>query len=98
MFTRKQIEKALEMNNRDLWPEENTVRAKYYLSQTLTKINPPDPAAAGHAKEAKDGLDRFLAADPSGKAQELGNDLPMLYDYLVHWECRLVTPRKKIVP
>lgn len=82
------------MNRGDLWPVENVVRGKYYLSQTLKKTNPNDVSAASLEKEAKEALNQLLKVDVSGKALEYGDDLPMLYDYLVHWECRLITPRK----
>jgi hypothetical protein len=94
---RKHIGNALEMNKRDLWPVENVVRAKYYLSQTMKSLDPGDTAAAVLEEEAKKGLDRLLREDPSGMASEYGDNLPMLYDYLVHWEFRLVTPRRRTI-
>jgi hypothetical protein len=45
-------------------------------------------------REATAGLEQLLALDSSGKAAEYGDNLSMLFDYLVHWECRLVTPRR----
>lgn len=83
------------MNNRDLWPIEDVVRGKYYLSQVLKERDPHDKNALDLEREAKDGLEQLLAVDGSGKAAEYLDNLPMLYDYLVHWECRLITPRRK---
>lgn len=43
--------------------------------------------------EAKNELEILLKLDLSGKYSEYRGNYPMLFDYLVHWECRLVTPR-----
>lgn len=43
-------------------------------------------------------LDELLMLDDSDMATTHRGDLPMLFDYLVHWENRLVTPRKAIAP
>jgi hypothetical protein len=74
---------------------ENITRGKFYLSQVLKANNPSDPAAIDMEREAKESLEELLKLDNHGTAEEYKDNLPMLYDYLVHWECRLVTPRKK---
>lgn len=77
------------------WPEENVVRGKYYLSQTLKALD--DSTAAEMERQAMDDLAKFLKeVQPAGEwietAKENG-EYDILFDYLVHWEFRLVTPR-----
>ncbi|KAJ5442003.1 hypothetical protein N7445_005010 [Penicillium cf. griseofulvum] len=81
------------------WPEENTIRGQYYLSQVL-KNNFQGYSRVGEAlkleKKAKEKLDKILKLDTTEMASKhRGND-PMLFDYLVHWENRLITPRKQV--
>lgn len=81
------------MDNRELWPIENVIRGQFYLSQILKGRNPLDQAALDLEKEAKESLERLLEEDGSGRELDYRHNLPLLYDYIVHWECRLVTPR-----
>jgi hypothetical protein len=83
------------MNDREQWPIENIVRGKFYLSQVLKAVNPDDSTGLEMEMDAASGLEELLKLDCSGKAEEYRDNLPLLYDYLVHWECRLVTPRRK---
>ncbi|KAK1750149.1 hypothetical protein QBC47DRAFT_310415, partial [Echria macrotheca] len=93
---RVQIEKALQTGETKIqqWPVENAVRGRYYLSQIRKKINPQDAEAERMEQEAKARLEELLKLDFTGKAAEYRGDYPMLFDYLVNWECRLVTPRQ----
>jgi len=83
------------MTDRELWPVEKVVRGKYYLSQVWKKRDPNHKAALDLETEAKEALEMLLLADKSGKAEEYRDDMPMLFDYLVRVDCRLVTPRRK---
>ncbi len=76
------------------WPAENIVRGNYYLSQVLKTKSPWNDEALSMEKEAINELNELLKKDSRGKGEEYANDYPMLFDYLVHWEFRLVTPRK----
>src|SRR3569833_311634 len=79
------------------WPFENTVRGKYYLSQVLQQNSnekSPKTEALQLEEKAKEDLYQLLQLDRSRMAARYGNNFPMLFDYLVHWENRLVTPRK----
>ena len=76
------------------WPVENGVRGRYYLSQILKRTDAPPDEARKMEREAIDSLNELLKLDVSGKSREYEGDYPMLFDYLVNWECRLVTPRQ----
>jgi hypothetical protein len=47
-------------------------------------------------QDAKDHLHELIQMDLSGKAAEYSGDYSMLFDYIVNWECRLITPRKPV--
>ena len=77
------------------WPRENTLRAKYYLSQAMKGATGLTSAEAERMeKGAIEELERFLQSDDTGMGERYKGNYPMLFDYLVHWEHRLVTPRK----
>ncbi|KAK4446601.1 hypothetical protein QBC34DRAFT_496876 [Podospora aff. communis PSN243] len=86
------------------WPRANTVRGRYYLSQVLLRMveEGGDATRRDEAlkleKEAKEDLDQLLKLDDSDIASEYPGNFPLLFDYLVHWENRLVTPRKPYEP
>jgi hypothetical protein len=76
------------------WPRENTLRARYYLSQALKGVTGFTSAEADKMEKAAiEELEAFLELDDTDMGRYKGN-YPMLFDYLVHWEHRLVTPRK----
>jgi hypothetical protein len=74
------------------WPFENTVRGRYYLSQVLGRKK--NEEAVTLETDAKKELDSLLKLDDTAMATRHAGDYPMLFDYLVHWENRLVTPRR----
>ncbi len=82
------------------WPLENTVRAQYYRSQALRRLaaasNSSDAKAVELERTALEHLDNLLKLDRWGMADRCRGDYPMLFDYLVHWENRLVTPRQSV--
>ncbi|KAI9888223.1 MAG: hypothetical protein M1814_000954 [Vezdaea aestivalis] len=94
-YAEKKLRKALRMNKTELWPPENVVRGKFYLSQVLKEMKPNTKEAMELESEAKESLEKLLEMDKSGQAADYHADLPLLFDYLVHWECRLTTPRRK---
>ena len=102
---RSRLENTITIGQRiSGWPKENTVRGRYYLSQVLlqqaeVKKSLSDRVDGLKMEEASEqDLDGLLKLDDSDIATKHRGDLPMLFDYLVHWENRLVTPRKAIVP
>lgn len=82
------------MLQREIEAPEDSVRAKYYLSQTLKKQDPSSEEAATLEQESKASLHEILQKERSGKAAAYKADYPALFDYIVQWECRLVTPRR----
>ena len=82
------------MLQREIEAPEDSVRAKYYLSQALKQQNPSSEEAAILEQESKASLHEILQKDRSGKAAAYHADYPALFDYIVQWECRLVTPRR----
>ena len=91
---RKQINRTLAVNDWALWPSENIARAKYYMSQVLKKRDPKNQQAAKLEQEAKNSVDQLLKHESLGKAAAYHGDYAMLFDFMVPWECRLITPRK----
>ncbi|KAI6765685.1 hypothetical protein HG530_006755 [Fusarium avenaceum] len=80
------------------WPNENVVRGNYYLSQVLKAREASSSEGEELEKEAIDELMVLLKADSRGKAESYHEDYPIVFDYLMHWEFRLVTPRKPDQP
>lgn len=78
------------------WPKENTVRGRYYLSQVL--LQQAEVSSLEMEAACRGALDELLKLDDSDITTQHRDNLPMLFDYLVHWENRLVTPRRAIVP
>ncbi|KAK4227029.1 hypothetical protein QBC38DRAFT_455664 [Podospora fimiseda] len=77
------------------WPRENTVRARYYLSHALKGVlGDTDDEGNEIEASAKTELELFLRMDDTGMGTRYAGKYPMLFDYLVDWEHRLVTPRK----
>ena len=92
---RKWIRETLFLDPDIYWPKENVTRAKYYLSKTLIKLNLESEEGHGLESEAMSSLDEFLrnaSWDQIQKYQD-SEDYPILFDYIVPWECRLVVPR-----
>ena len=87
---RKQISKTLAVNDRAIWPSENIARAKYYMSRVLKQQDPHNRQAA---KLEQDALG-LLQQKGLGRAAAGDSDYAILFDFLVPWECRLITPRK----
>lgn len=89
------IDRAAKLRS---WPDENNVRGRYYLSQVRKQTPGVDAKALAAADQmeaqAKRELYRLLERDNTGMATKYEDNLPMLFDFLVHWENRLVTPRK----
>jgi hypothetical protein len=77
-------------------PKENIARAEYYLAQILKSHDASSDEADRLEATAKESLMRLLNLDASGAMERYleEEDWPMLFDYIVTWECRLVTPRK----
>ena len=82
------------MNDRAHWPSENIARAKYYFSQVLKQRDPNNQQAAKVEREARSIVDQSLQHEGLGKAAAYRGSYPLLFDFMVPWECRLVTPRK----
>ena len=97
--SRSWIRLALKLNsdNNIGLPEENIARARYYLAQILKSQDTSSDEANELEMTAKKSLMRLLRLDASGTMNRyLGEeDWPMLFDYIVTWECRLLTPRKE---
>ena len=85
--------KTINVKDTELWPPENIVRAKYYLSQVKKALNPDDHEASLLEEEAKRDLHALLESETSGTARAYEGNDKLLFDYIVQWECRLVTPR-----
>lgn len=82
------------MLQREIEAPEDSVRANYYLSQTLKQQDPSSEKAPILEQESKASLHEILQKERSGKAAAYHADYPALFDYIVQWECRLVTPRR----
>ncbi|KAK1832981.1 P-loop containing nucleoside triphosphate hydrolase protein [Podospora conica] len=98
---RSRLEYVITMSDKiSGWPRENTVRGQYYLSQALLHQAASDNNLPGRVEglnmqeTARKELDLLLALDDTEIASRCQGDLSILFDYLVHWENRLVTPRK----
>ena len=65
-------------------------RAKYYMSRVLKQRDPYNQQAAKLEQEAL-GL---LQHKGLGRAAASDSDYAILFDFMVPWECRLITPRK----
>jgi hypothetical protein len=80
-------------------PVENVARAQYYLAQVLFQTDPEDPEALQLDRSAKESLQQLLALDGSNAMSKYRSppNYPILFDYIVPWETRLVTPRKEKV-
>ncbi|KAL6720760.1 hypothetical protein ACLMJK_002685 [Lecanora helva] len=90
------IKEVLFQEPKVQWPVENETRAKYYLSRVLREKEPPEPERAEMlGAEAKASLDSLLQYGGWDRIREYqsADDLPILYDYIVPWTCRLRTPR-----
>lgn len=72
---------------------ENIIRAEYYLSQVLKLARPQDDKWRDLEGEASKDMQSILRYGDLHKAGILDDKSAMAFDYLVHWECRLVTPR-----
>ena len=88
--SRKQISKTLVVNDRAIWPSENIARAKYYMSRVLKQQDPHNRQAAKLEQDALGSLQQ----KGLGRAAADDSDYAILFDFMVPWECRLVTPRK----
>ncbi|KAJ3493113.1 hypothetical protein NLG97_g4946 [Lecanicillium saksenae] len=89
-------ERALQC---EAWPQENVVRGNYYLSLVLKAQDPASQEALDMEREAIRQLMKFLEKDTRGMLETYGTNYPLLFDYLVHWEFRLNTPRRpKVSP
>lgn len=95
MICRRWIRQTLKLNKKVHWPSENVARAKYYLARALTKSNNSLDEACNLDREAKASLEKLLLRWGSDTVKEYlePKNYPILFDYLVPWECRLVTPR-----
>jgi len=91
---RKFIRQTLKVDKKVHWPIENRVRAKYYLAQTLLKGNTHSEEARRLDLEAKSTLEELLCLGGLESIKEYlePKNYPILFDYIVPWECRLVTP------
>ena len=65
-------------------------RAKYYMSRVLKQRDPHSQQASKLEQEAL-GL---LQQKGLGRAAACDSDYAILFDFMVPWECRLITPRK----
>lgn len=82
------------MSDRALWPSENVARARYYLSQVLKRRDLYDQHAASLEQEVQATVAQLLRHEGLGKAVAYHDNYPILLDFMVPWECRLVTPRQ----
>lgn len=71
-------------------------RAKYYLAQVLKETHSSKLEIAQLEEEAKQSLSDLLRLDGSNTMKDYveAEDYPILFDYIVSWELRLITPRK----
>ncbi|KAL9611296.1 MAG: hypothetical protein Q9167_004060 [Letrouitia subvulpina] len=84
----------IDVLQRDIEALGDLVRAKYYLSQTLQQQDLPNEEATLLEQESMQSLQQILQQERLGKAALYDGDFPILFDYIVQWECRLVTPRR----
>ncbi|KAK6208485.1 hypothetical protein LQW54_006831 [Pestalotiopsis sp. IQ-011] len=93
VYAENQIREAIASNKGNQWPVENIIRAEYYLSQVLKLARPHEDEWRDLECQASKDMKSILRHDDLHKAGILDDNLAMVFDYLVHWECRLVTPR-----
>ena len=79
------------MNDGAIWPSENIARAKYYMSRVLKQRDPNNRQAAKLEQEAYGFLQQKGLL---GRRAAYDGDYAVLFDFIVPWECRLITPRK----
>lgn len=82
------------MNQKVQWPPENTTRAEFYLSQILGKRSDSVEEAGRLESKAKASLMELLRFGGWDHLQEYqdAKEYLILFDYVVPWEFRLVTP------
>ena len=86
--------KTLATNERAVWPSENIIRAKYYLSQILRQRDPNNEKAVRSQREVEGSIEQSLIHEGLKEAAAYHGNYPILVDYMVPWKCRLITPRK----
>ena len=91
---RKQIGKTLVVNDWALWPNENIARAKHYMSRVLKQRDHHSQPAVKLEQEARSILDQLLQHEGLEKAAAYHDDYDILFDFMVPWESRLITPRR----